>query len=98
MKVDEIGGRVGYMGEIANAYKIVVGSMAEKEALLKTLMPAAGGGGGLKVKLILKNLEEGRGMDYFCSGETSVVEICKHGNNLSNFTKYGEFPEHLNLY
>lgn len=54
MKVDEIGGRVGYMGEIANAYKIVVGSMAEKEALLKTLMPAAGGGGGVKSEINIK--------------------------------------------
>jgi hypothetical protein len=34
--MDETGRRVGCMGEFTNAYKIMVVSMAEKEAFLKT--------------------------------------------------------------
>jgi len=44
--VDETEGRVGYMGEITNAYKIVVGSMAKKRGLFEDIDAGRGGGGG----------------------------------------------------
>jgi hypothetical protein len=44
---------VGCTCEITNTYKILVGSMAEKEAFLKTKFQA-GCVGGVRVKLILK--------------------------------------------
>ena len=47
---------------------------------------------------IKNNSVVGCGMEYLCSKETSVVEICKQGKNLSNFTKCGGFLQYFGSY
>jgi hypothetical protein len=76
------------MGDRNSAYRVLVGKPKGKRPLRRPRRRWVS-----NIKMGLRELEWGRGLVSSASGYRQVLGCCGHGNELSDSTKFREFPE-----